>query len=263
MGIVALPVVLPGQVGNITCNKSPLVTTDNLATITAAGYLNQFKLEGNPISPADVLNVLYNYNPVTNTGTFEQFTVSISNGVISLVQFTNPGDVLLPVVSGDIPIFNGTAGQIKDSTVKFSNSTDTVAPLFNGTATVGDFVTVSNANKTIKDSGAAPSAAAQPFVVMSPGSLVSGNLAKLGDANGTIADQGVAMKSVAQAAVAGGAAAQTVADAFCTTTSCVIASWNDTTNAVQIQKVAAGNGSFIVTSTADPGASHLNYVIFK
>jgi len=78
-----------------------------------------------------------------------------------------------------------------------------------------------------------------------------------------VATDAIRMKSVAAAAVAGGAAAQTVTDAFCTSTSNVIANWNDTTNPVQIQKVAAGNGSFVVTSTADPGASHLNYIIIK
>lgn len=80
---------------------------------------------------------------------------------------------------------------------------------------------------------------------------------------GLIADAGYQMKVVAQAAVAGGAAAQTVVDAFCTTASMVTGSWNDTSNAVTIQKIAAGNGSFVVTSSADPGASHLNYIITK
>lgn len=80
---------------------------------------------------------------------------------------------------------------------------------------------------------------------------------------GLIADAGYQMKVVAQAAVAGGAAAQTVNDAFCTSASMVVCTWNDTTNAVSIQKAVAGNGSFVVTSSGDPGASHLNYIITK
>ncbi len=382
MAIVQLPTVLPAQVG-ILPQRKRMVTTDNLATITAAGYLNAIDLQSNPIAASDVLDVLYSYNVNTGAGTYGIFTVSISNGVITLVNWANPGDVLLPVVSGDVPVFNGTTGQIKDSGVAFSNGTDTVASLFHGTATAGDFVTVNNANKTIQDSGAAPSAAAQPFVVMSPGSLTTNHIAQIADANGTIKDGGVlgtaaakaasdntkatlasvngativnhiatyadtvgtisedattainagniqaglsgtqgdliaypagalagnlklsaigntgdtsvtisnaihgqatvysipdigaatgglvnsptqfSMKSVAQAAIAGGAAAQTVTDAFCTTGSMVTASWNDTTNPVNIQTVAAGNGSFVVTSSADPGASHLNYIITK
>jgi hypothetical protein len=262
MGVIQAPAVLPGQVGVIGAMKY-MVTSDNLSKITTAGYLNNLDLAVNPIFASDVLAVNYSYNQQTNSGTFGIFTVTISNGVITLVDWANAGNVLLPVVSGDVASFNGTTGQIKDSGVTFSNSSDTVSSLFHGTATAGDFVTVNNANKTIQDSGAAPSAASQPFVVMSPGTLTTGHLIKLNDANGTIADQGVAMKSVAQAAVAGGAAAQTVTDAFCTSAASVIASWNDTTNAVSIQKVAAGNGSFVVTSSADPGASHINYVIFK
>jgi hypothetical protein len=80
---------------------------------------------------------------------------------------------------------------------------------------------------------------------------------------GLIADAGYQQKVVAQAAVAGGAAAQTIVDAFCTAGSTVIGNWNDTTNAVTVQKVAAGNGSFVVTSSADPGASHFSYTIYK
>lgn len=268
MGIISLTVDKPGQIGGLIGGVAPrrpaMVTTDNLATITAAGYLNPaLKIEAQNLLPTDILDVIYSYTQTTNSGTYGAFTLSISNGVITLALAVSPGDVLLPVVSGDVAIFNGTTGQIKDSSVAFSNGTDTVASLFHGTATAGDFVTVNNANKTIQDSGAAPSAASQPFVVMSPGSVTSGHLVKFSDANGTVADQGVAFKSVAQAAVAGGAAAQSVSDAFCTSASCVVASWNDTTNAVSIQKVAAGNGSFVVTSSGDPGASHLNYIITK
>lgn len=185
MGIINIDVPLPGQVG-IYPRTVKLVTTDNLATITTAGYLNNFNLQGSALTPADVIECLYSFNINTNVGTYEVFTTSFSNGVITLVQWSNPGNVLLPVVSGDVAIFNGTTGQIKDSGVAFSNGTDTVASLFHGTATVGDFVTVNNANKTIQDSGAAPSAASQPFVVMSPGSLTSGNIPFLNDANGTL-----------------------------------------------------------------------------
>ena len=80
---------------------------------------------------------------------------------------------------------------------------------------------------------------------------------------GLVADAGYQLKTVAQAAVAGGAAAQIVVDAFCTAASMVTASWNDTTNAVHILTVAAGIGQFTVTSSGDPGASHLNYIITK
>jgi hypothetical protein len=195
MGIVQAPSVLPGQVGVLGAIKY-MVTTDSLATVTAAGYLNAIDLAVNPIFSSDVLGITYSYNINTNKGTFAFFTVSISNGVITLAATVSTGDVLLPVVSGDIAIFNGTTGQIKDSSVAFSNGTDTVSPLFHGTATAGDFVTVNSTNKTIQDSGAAPSAASQAFVVMSPGAVTTGDLPKFSDVNGTLADSGITAASV-------------------------------------------------------------------
>ena len=73
----------------------------------------------------------------------------------------------------------------------------------------------------------------------------------------------IRMKSVAGAAVAGGAAAQTITDAFCTTGSNVVGNWNTQTNAVTVEKIVPGNGSFVVTSSGDPGASTFNYIITK
>jgi hypothetical protein len=104
--------------------------------------------------------------------------------------------------------------------------------------------------------------------IISNGTMGQTTTYTMGDIGATtgglvVATAAIRMKSVAQAVVTGGAAAQTVTDTFCTTGSMVTASWNDTTNAVEIKTVAAGNGSFVVTSTADPGASHLNYIITK
>jgi hypothetical protein len=73
----------------------------------------------------------------------------------------------------------------------------------------------------------------------------------------------VRMKSVAGAAVGGGAAAQTITDAFCTTGSNVVGNWNTQANPVTVEKIVPGNGSFVVTSSGDPGASTFNYIITK
>ena len=71
------------------------------------------------------------------------------------------------------------------------------------------------------------------------------------------------MKSVAGAAAAGGGATQSFTDAFCTAGSNVIGNWNTQTNAVQVLKIVPGNGSFVVTSTADAGVGTFNYIITK
>lgn len=73
----------------------------------------------------------------------------------------------------------------------------------------------------------------------------------------------VRMKSVAAAAAAGGAAAQSFTDAFCTSGSVVIGNWVTQANAGEVVKIVPGNGSFVVTSTADIGVGTFSYIINK
>lgn len=71
------------------------------------------------------------------------------------------------------------------------------------------------------------------------------------------------LKFVAAAVVAGGSAANTITDAFATTGSVIIGNWVTQTNPAQVIKIAPANGSFVVTSTADPGSSTFSYFIMK
>lgn len=73
----------------------------------------------------------------------------------------------------------------------------------------------------------------------------------------------VRVKSVAGAAAAGGAAAQSFTDAFCTSGSVVIGNWVTQANAAQVVKIVPANGSFVVTSTADAGVGTFSYIIQK
>lgn len=73
----------------------------------------------------------------------------------------------------------------------------------------------------------------------------------------------IRMKSVAGAAAAGGAAAQSFTDAFCTSASNVVGNWNTQANAASVLKIVPGNGSFVVTSSADAGVGTFNYIITK
>jgi len=94
MGILQLPTPLPAQIG-INPSTRKMVTTDTLATITAAGYLNAVNLESYPISQNDILEVLYGYNTTTHSGIFGMFTVAIANGVITLTAYTGGSTVLV------------------------------------------------------------------------------------------------------------------------------------------------------------------------
>lgn len=149
MGIVSLTVDRPAQIGGLIGGVAPrkpaMVTTDSLATITAAGYLNPaLKIEAQSLVPTDVIDVIYSYSASSNSGTYGQFTVGISNGVITLTAWVNPGDVLLPTVANDIAVFANSSGQIMDggpantSTTTSSATPGTIRALkgvINGTAT--------------------------------------------------------------------------------------------------------------------------------
>src|SRR5271157_5869619 len=157
MTILSIYTDTTGQV-DVLPRRVKIITTDNLATITAAGYLAGANREGYIIKPTDVFDIVYSYSTASGVGTYGVFTVTISSNVPTLVQWANPGDILLPVVSGDVAIFNGTSGQIKDS-------------------------------------GGALSAA-DPFFVMSPGAVTIGDVAKFNDVNGTVADAGFLASNV-------------------------------------------------------------------
>jgi hypothetical protein len=123
MGIMQFPTPIPMTNGNFPQFKFA-VFTDGLSTVTTAGYLNQGNINSaTPLSNADVIAVLYSFNIQTQTGTFGIFTVNIaaSNGQITLTQWADTGNVLLPVVSGDVASFNGTSGQIQDSGIAVTN----------------------------------------------------------------------------------------------------------------------------------------------
>jgi|SRR5579862_6389411 len=138
MGILSITTDTAGQV-NVNPRRVKIITNDNLATITTAGYLNPISLQGYIILPTDFLDIDYSFNTATNSGTLETFTASFSNGVITLNQWTNPGDVLLPVVSGDFAAFNGTSGQIKDFGYLPSNAAKTNVVMANG-ATIANHI---------------------------------------------------------------------------------------------------------------------------
>lgn len=158
MSILNIARVETGAV-NVSPGTIKCLSTDTLAKVTTAGYLTSSLVAGG-IGPKDKIEMIYSYNQRTATGTFGIFNVSLSsNGVVTLSLWGNPGDVLLPVVSGHAAVFNGTTGQIKDS-------------------------------------GAAMSNASNAFLATSAGSLTSGNLPVLTDVNGSIGDSGVNLMSL-------------------------------------------------------------------
>jgi hypothetical protein len=125
MSLLSGPSPIIGQVGNFT-NVKFLATTANLATLTAAGYLNQFKgLMANPVGQGDVLFVNYactGNNPAT--GSFGIFIVSISNGTITLSEYTSATGVnaTLPTIVNHIAVYSNTNGDITEDVATAVNA---------------------------------------------------------------------------------------------------------------------------------------------
>lgn len=292
-----------GEVG-VKPGSIKMITTANLATITTAGYLNGVgnQLQSLDIAPSDVIECLYSYNAITDSGTLAFFQPSISNGVITLNLWENPGNVLLPVVDGDFAVFNGTSGQIKDAGYSASDATKTKVVMAGSAVNIGYIAHFVDVNGTIDDTAAAVTNPGDIYAGLSgvsgalrsyPATAANGYLALVGTnaggafntiiSNGTmgqtttytlgdigastggipVATSAIRVKSVAGAAAAGGAAAQSFTDAFCTSGSNVIGNWNTQANAASVLKIVPGNGSFVVTSSADAGVGTFNYIITK
>lgn len=152
MGIISLVTDLAGQI-NVNPRRVKLVTTDSLATITTAGYLNPANLMGFTLKPTDFVDTTYLYNTTSRTGTDDVFTVTIAGGVITLIPEVNDGNVLLPVVNGHVPVFNGTTGQIKDAGLVPSDASKLIISMVSTATIIGNLPNFSDIAGTISDSG--------------------------------------------------------------------------------------------------------------
>jgi hypothetical protein len=304
MSILAINVNTTGLTGSqVSPRRCTMITTDSLATITTAGYLNNQNSAGNTILPTDIFEVIYSFNEVTQQGTYGIFQVTYSSSTgFTMNIWENPGNVLLPVVDGDFANFNGTSGQIEDAGYSPSDATKTKVVMAGSAVVANRIAHFVDTTGTIDDTAAnvtnlgdiyAGASATAGTLRSYPSSATTGYLGLTGVANSgdfavtvsnashgqstiySLADIGAAtggipvstspikIKSVAGAAAAGGAAAQSFTDAFCTAGSNVIGNWNTQTNAASVLKIVPGNGSFVVTSSADAGVGTFNYIIIK
>jgi hypothetical protein len=141
MGILQITTDEIGQVAELP-RRVKIITTDALAVVTAAGYLNPISLLSNTIYPSDVIDLVYSWSNATQSGTYEVFLPSFSGSTITLVAWVDPGNVLLPVVANDFANFNGTTGQLKDAGYSPSDPAKTKVVMATG-ATVANHLMVS------------------------------------------------------------------------------------------------------------------------
>ncbi len=239
MGILQFPTPIPVTNGNFPQFKFA-VFTDNLVTVTTAGYLNSSSIEaGIPLSNADVIMALYSFNQQTQTGTFGIFTVNIaaSNGQITLTTWGNPGDVVLPTVANYLAHFTNTTGTISSAAGNVIQPGNIQAGLSGTPGTLASF----------------PAAAAN-------GSLIISALNAGGAFNTTIRNSAMAQSSVISIPDPGAATANFVLNTGTTNMAAgsqiVLAKANGTEAANAV--TASGNAGVITTSalTTAGGASY-------
>jgi hypothetical protein len=155
MSLLQLTRVSVGQVG-VQPGSVKMLSTDSLATITTAGYLNGagLQLQEVNLSPLDVIDCMYNYDAILGTASYAMLVVSISSGVITLSAWVDSANVLLPVVSGDFAVFNGTSGQIKDSGYLPSNAAKTVVVMAGSAVVANHIALFQDTTGTVDDTAA-------------------------------------------------------------------------------------------------------------
>jgi hypothetical protein len=275
MGIISFVANTTGQV-NVNPRRVKVITTDNLATITTAGYLNKSVISADPIYPTDIFDIDYSYVASSQTYTYGEFTPSFSNGVITLVATASSG-ITLPTIANHIATYTNTSGQLGEDAATAINGGNIQAGLsgtagkltsFPGTAasgslsltavnSAGNFAgVISNASLgqastwSLADPGGATSNIAQ-----APSALVSGNLVKASGTAGLLVDAAFALHAATTASYAGGGTSNAFVTTNMTASSIVTAVILTSTNPVSIVKAVPGTNTLTVTFSADPGAA--------
>lgn len=175
--IIQFPVPIPVTNGNLPQFKFAIFG-DNLATVTTAGYLTSAAIQsGIPLSNADVIMALYSFNIQTQSGTFGIFTVSISasTGQITLTQWANSGDAVLPTTANYLAHFTNTTGTISSA--------------------AGNVIQPGNISAGLAAGGTAGTLASYS-ATGSKGSLILAAVANSGNTNTTISNAAMGQASV-------------------------------------------------------------------
>lgn len=197
---------------------------------------------------------------VNNTGNTNTTISNAAMGQASVVSIPDPGVATANFILSD------NAGTQHITTGSFEVDVGNISAGKSGAAgTLNSFPgTAANGQLIV----AAVNAGGAFNTTISNGTMGQSTVYTMGDIGAStgglvVATSAIRMKSVAGAAAAGGAAAQSFTDAFCTSSSNVVGNWNTQANAASVLQIVPGNGSFVVTSSADAGVGTFNYIITK
>jgi hypothetical protein len=289
MSLLELERISVGQVG-LKPGSVKMLTTDNLATITAAGYLNGIGNQIVPplaLAPSDLITCLYSYNASTDMGTLAFLQPSISNGVITLNVAANPvssnltnGHIFVGnasnvatdvAMTGDVTISNTGVTAISAGVIVNTDINAAAAIAFSKLATLA------SGNILVGSAGGVATSvvmSGDATIIASGALTIAANAittAKILNANVTLAKlaTGITPSSVvkfaAQYTTVGGATAEaiTVTGALSTDIAFVqlVAPG---TNTVTVHFAVVTNNTLTVTFSADPGNNAIiNYQLLR
>lgn len=266
MSILNIQTAQPTGLASVIPSVIYIETSDTYAQVTATGYLTAQKQQGFTFSNDQMALVKTSDDGVVWLKVVITYSgATVLNTVVSLVQISSPGDVVLPTITNHFIASLDTIGSLGNLTGTMIQSGSLQAG-FSGTAgTLISFPnTAANGSLIIQ----AVNAGGAFNTTIASGTMGQSTVYTIPDIGATTGDivvstSALRVKSVAAAAAAGGAADQSFTDAFSTTGSVIIGNWVTQANDAEVVKIVPGNGSFVVTSTTDVGVGTFSYIITK
>lgn len=271
MGILSITTDVVGQI-NVNPRRVKIVTTDSNATITTANYLNKATLMENQIYQTDVFDIIYDYNVSTGAGTYDVYTCTISNGIITLVPDVASGNVQLPVTASHIATYVGTTGLIGDDAATAINGGNIQAGLsgtagylasFPGTAAKGSLrvTAVANTGDTLVTVSNAAHGQASVISIPDGGQATSNFIISNSAGTQTIATGNLSVAAGNISAGASGAAGTLASFPSTAANGSLIISALNAGGAFNTTIRNSVMGQSSVVSIPDPGAATANFLL--
>ena len=224
MSLLSVTPLQPAGLTSVNPSIIYVLTSDTYATVTATGYLTASAQLGNTYNNEQMAIVYTTDNgPVWLKVVITYSNATVLSSVISLVELTSPGDVVLPTIANHIIVSTNTSGTLANLTGTAINNGSVQAGLsgtagtlisYPGTASKGSLILAAvantgNTNTTISNDAMGqasvisipdPANAAGQFLIGATATpFVSGNFPENSGTAGLMIDSGVSFSSISSA----------------------------------------------------------------
>jgi hypothetical protein len=282
MSILAVDSLQPAGLTSVTPSVIYILTSDTYATVTTTGYLTQSAAHGNTYNDTQMALVYTTDDgPVWLKVVITYSGATVLNTVVSLVETSSPGDVILPTVANHLIVSTNTSGTLANLTGTAINDGSIQAGLsgtagtlisYPATASKGSLIVAAVANTGNTTTTLSNDAMGQASVVNIPdpgnaiGQLligatatpfVSGNFPQNSGTAGLMVDSGVAVSALAQTAnvvVLAPSADQTItAHNLIVSQGNLVAGSSGHAGTLSSFPATASKGSLVLTAVANTG----------